>query len=104
MAKKIAIWFVTGIAALSLTALTTLGACSKDDKKDENKGKAAPDKTLPTPDIKKMPKPPTAPGPEIVDEDLPIETDFEDEAEKSITAENFKAELDALEKEIDAEQ
>ena len=39
----------------------------------------------------------------IKDEDLVTQADFDDEAEKTITEANYKAELDTLEKEIDLE-
>jgi hypothetical protein len=39
----------------------------------------------------------------IKDEDIPTAADFDDEAEKSITVANYKAEVDTLEKEISAE-
>jgi hypothetical protein len=39
----------------------------------------------------------------ITDADLAVSADFEEEAERSITASNYKAELDALDKEIAAE-
>jgi len=44
-----------------------------------------------------------APAAPIKDEDLATPADFDDEAEKSITPANYKAELDTLEKEIDSE-
>jgi hypothetical protein len=40
----------------------------------------------------------------IADADLAVPADFVDEAEKSISTANYKAELDLLEKEIDAPQ
>jgi hypothetical protein len=40
----------------------------------------------------------------VADTDLAVPADFADEAEKSITTANYKAELDSLEKEIDAPQ
>ena len=40
---------------------------------------------------------------QIKDEDIPTPSDFDDEAEKDITATTYKAEVDALEKEISAE-
>lgn len=43
------------------------------------------------------------PAATIKDEDIPTAADFDDEAEKEITATNYKAEVDALEKEISAE-
>jgi hypothetical protein len=39
----------------------------------------------------------------IKDEDIPTPADFDDDAEKNITSTNYKAEVDALEKEISAE-
>jgi hypothetical protein len=39
----------------------------------------------------------------IKDEDIPTAADFDDEAEKDITVATYKAEVDALEKEISAE-
>ncbi len=44
-----------------------------------------------------------APPVALKDEDLPIPADFDDEADKQITAGNYKAELDTLDKEISAE-
>jgi hypothetical protein len=40
----------------------------------------------------------------IADADLAVPADFVEEAERSISAANYKAELDSLEKEIDAPQ
>ena len=98
MNKNIFTWI---IAAVLFVSLGVVGACSKD--KDKDKDNKTPT-TQPAPDVTKKPTPPTPAGPEIADDDLPVETDFEDEAESSITAENFMAELDALEKEISAEE
>jgi len=39
----------------------------------------------------------------IKDEDIATPADFDDEAEKTITTTNYKAEVDSLEKEISAE-
>ena len=38
----------------------------------------------------------------LSDADLPVAADFEEEAEKNISASNYKAEIDALEKEVDS--
>ncbi|MBK8251425.1 MAG: hypothetical protein IPK82_01995 [Polyangiaceae bacterium] len=38
----------------------------------------------------------------LADSDLPVSADFEEEAEKGISNSNYKSELDALEKEVDA--
>ncbi len=40
----------------------------------------------------------------IADSDLAVPADFADEAEKSISQSNYKAELDSLEKEIDSDK
>jgi hypothetical protein len=45
----------------------------------------------------------TAQAAPIKDEDLPTEAEFDDEAEKQITPDNYKAQLDSIEKEISAE-
>lgn len=39
-------------------------------------------------------------GADLKDEDLPVEADFEEEADKEITDANYAAELDKLEKEL----
>jgi ABC-type glycerol-3-phosphate transport system substrate-binding protein len=38
----------------------------------------------------------------LADTDVPVAADFEEEAEKSISASNYKGELDTLEKEVDS--
>lgn len=37
----------------------------------------------------------------LADSDVPVQADFEEEAEKAISQANYKSELDNLEKEID---
>ena len=74
--------------------LCVLLACAWGCKKDD-KGKG---KTEPKPDKPKVEQP--AP---IADGDLAVPADFDEEAEQQITAENYKAELDALEKELTTE-
>jgi hypothetical protein len=39
----------------------------------------------------------------LADSDVPVSADFEEEAEKGISAANYKGELDNLEKEVGAE-
>jgi hypothetical protein len=70
--------------------LAVAGSCTKDTT----------DQPAPT-DPQTQPAPP-APA-EIPDQELPVATDFEDEAEKQISAENYKGELDTLDQEIAAE-
>jgi hypothetical protein len=43
-------------------------------------------------------------GADVAEADIAVPADFADEAEKSINATNYKAELDSLEKELDAAQ
>ena len=44
---------------------------------------------------------PTATSVAISDDDLAVQADFEEDAERSITASNYKTELDSLEKELE---
>ena len=44
-----------------------------------------------------------APPPVVADEELAVPSDFADEADTAITAANYKAELDSLEAELNAE-
>ena len=79
-------WF---IAALLTVMLAGAGCSKKGDEgtagKDTKAGETA------------------AAGPELTDQDLPVATDFAEEAEAQITAENYKGEIDKLEQEIAAE-
>lgn len=81
---------------LLAAALLTAGGCAR-----ESGDQPAPTETQPAPTTP-APAPEPAPAP-IPDEALPVATDFEDDAEKQISAENYKSELDALEQEIAAE-
>lgn len=38
----------------------------------------------------------------LADSDVPVAADYEEEAEKNISASNYKGELDGLEKEVDS--
>lgn len=98
MTHRLTTWIVTFIVFLAFGATA---ACSKDEAKDQDKGAKTPT-TQPQPDKAKPPAPTPTEGTELADDDVPVETDFEDEAEKSITADNFMQELEALEKEIEA--
>ena len=44
---------------------------------------------------------PTATSVALSDEDLAVQADFEEDAERSITAANYKTELESLEKELE---
>lgn len=93
-AENLMKWIVAGALACSMVAA---GACSKSDKDD--KGQATPATTAQQAPAN-TPNSQAAPGPDISDEDVPVETDFEEAAEKEISAENYQQELDTLEKEI----
>jgi hypothetical protein len=81
------------IIALGLFALT---ACDKKETPAavDSAAVSAPPPTPPAPAT-------VAEAPPVVDVDsLPVEEDFEGDAEKEITLTNMNAQLDALEKEI----
>ncbi len=81
---------------LALFALGTLGAC---DKKEP----VATETTEPASPLVPPATPVAAAAPAPVDLDsLPVEEEFEGEAEKELTAANLNAKLDELEKEISA--
>ena len=79
-------WLALGLLAVSLGVV----AC-------EEQKPAAPD----TKGAK--PEGTTAAAVQIKDEDIPTQADFEDESAKDISATSYKADVDALEKEISAE-
>jgi hypothetical protein len=87
---------VTG-AALALV----LAGCGGDEKKDgpsaTPSGTAAAQK--PTTTAAAAPTP-TQQAVAANDDDIPSEADFEEEAEKDITADSVESELDKLEKEL----
>lgn len=91
-------WMI-GLAFIASVAL--FGACSKDEDKAKDTPAA---NTTPTPN-NKMPTP-KAPevAAELADDDLPVETDFEESAAAEISAETFAKELAALEQEISSDQ
>ena len=95
--KKIAIL----AAALTLGALAT--GCG-DDKKDatppaQSGAAAATQKASAMPAAANSAAPATTAA-VASNDDIPSEADFEDEAEKDITADNVDSDLDKLEKEI----
>jgi hypothetical protein len=81
-----------------LGAAWLLGAaCQKNEPAPAETTSTAPAVPAPAPE-------PVASAPaalEIPDADLAVPEDFEDEAEKEITVSNYKAELKALEKELE---
>lgn len=74
---------------LLAAALVVAGGCAKETGDQPA-----------TTDPQTQPEPAPA---QIPDEALPVATDFEEDAEKQISAENYKSELDTLEQEIAAE-
>jgi hypothetical protein len=81
-----------------LLVLTTLAAC---DKKEAAPAEVAekPSATEPGP---AAPPPVAAAQPTVDVDSLPVEEEFEADAEKELTAANLNAKLDELEKEISA--
>ena len=86
-------WVIRGMLACSLIASS---ACSKSDTDD--KGRPAPSSQQNQND--QPPTRTTAAAADIPDEAVPVETDFEEAAEKEISADDYRQELDKLEKEI----
>ena len=78
-------WLALGLLAVSLGVV----ACEEQKPATDTKG-AKPEGT-------------TAAAVQIKDEDIPTQADFEDESAKDISPTTYKAEVDALEKEISAE-
>jgi hypothetical protein len=86
-------WILSGALACSLIAFS---ACSKSE---DGTGQETP-ATSAQQNPNNQPNNQATPGPDIPDEDVPVETDFEEAAEKEITADNYQQELDKLEKAI----
>jgi len=87
------------LAAVTLLSLVTgLVGCSK---KDEKKDSAKSTKTEQESDSTETAAAVKAPEPNIPDEQVPTEEDYEDEVEKQIKPDtNLSGELDKIEKEI----
>lgn len=45
-----------------------------------------------------------APAIELADDDIPVQTDFEDEAKEAITKDNYEAKLEEIEAEIERDK
>jgi hypothetical protein len=90
--------FTTGAArpiACGLLACA-LTACGNDHRPPAEQAPVAPAPAQPAPA-------PAEPALEPTPEQLPLEQDFTAQVEQQITADNFRAELDTLEKEIQAD-
>ena len=85
------------IAACALCACWLL-ACGNDERPPAEPAPVAP------PPAAKAPEPAAAEPQDPTADELPLQEDFEPEAEQQINDVNFKAELDAIEKEMDAEK
>jgi hypothetical protein len=84
-------------AACALCACWLIG-CSNDERPPAEPAPVAP------PAAAKAPAPAPAEPQDPTADELPLQEDFEVEAEQQINDGNFKAELDAIEKEMDAEK
>ncbi len=78
---------------LCLVSIAAFGCGKKGDKENKDQTQVAP----PTP-------PPVTKPAELDDKDIPVPGDFEAQAEKDITADNYKKALDELEAEVDSDQ
>ena len=85
------------IAACAACACWLIG-CGNDERPP---AEPAP---LAAPVAAKAPAPAPAEPQDPTADELPLQEDFEPEAEQQINDGNFKAELDAIEKEMDAEK
>lgn len=88
-------WLLFIASSLSLL----LVSCDKKESATEATEAVPP---APPPPVEPAPMPAAVANPVDV-ATLPVEEDFEQEAEKEITAENLVSKLDAIEKEISAE-
>jgi hypothetical protein len=87
----------SSLVTLALSMCAVLSACEKDKTTTPT---AAASATAVTPPPAAPTTPPAAPTAAAASENIPVAADFEDEAEKSITKANYRAELDSLEAEI----
>ena len=94
-------------AALFVACMLALSACSESKRPPAEPAPVAPAPIAPAPPVTQAPAP-VAPAPpataEPTPDDLPLPEDFAAEATRQITAKNFHAELDKIEKDLDAEK
>ena len=89
----------SSLVMLALSTCALLSACEKEKTSEPAAAHpsattaVAPAPTAPTPAA-------TAVAPAPAADNIPVAADFEDEAEKSITKANYRAELDSLEAEL----
>ena len=95
------------IAAIFAACVLTLPACSESKRPPAEPAPVAAVPIAPAPPVTQAPAP-VAPAPpataEPTPDDLPLPEDFVAEATRQITAKNFRAELDKIEKDLDAEK
>jgi hypothetical protein len=85
------------ILLVTMAASLTLVACDKQEPKQADPTtQTTPAATTPTAPTAAAPAAPTV----IADNDIVTAADFEDEAEKTITAKTYKAEIASLEAEL----
>jgi hypothetical protein len=83
---------------VALSACALVSACDKEKTSEPTAAPAATAAAAPAPTA--PPPAATAGGAAPSAENIPVAADFEEEAEKSITKANYRAELDSLEAEI----
>jgi len=90
----------SSLVMLALSTCVLLSACEKEKVPEPSAAAAATTAVAPAPAAPTTPPATTAVGAGAAPESIPVAADFEDEAEKSITKANYRAELDSLEAEI----
>jgi hypothetical protein len=93
----------SSLVTLALSMCALLSACEKDKPSTPTAAVSTTAVTPPPAAPTTSPAPTAAPtglGAAAAPENIPVAADFEDEAEKSITKANYRAELDSLEAEI----
>jgi hypothetical protein len=84
-------------SSLAYAGVLLACACSQEPRPKAEPAPEAPAPAAPAPSAAAEAKEPTP-------DEVPVAEDFEAEAAQQITDDNFKAELDALEKEMNAEK
>ena len=89
-----------GLSAVLCACALAAPGCSNDERPPAEPAPVAAPNPAPAPAA----APAAAEPPDPTADELPLQEDFESEAEQQITEDNFKTELDAIDKEMSAEK